>query len=218
MTATLTYNSLVQLVQTYCDRTDDPFVSTIPTFIANAEARLARELKVLGFLKAVTSTFTPGTAILAKPALWRETVSFNVGSGTGGNTRNTIVPRTYEYLRTYWPDPSQTGQPKYYCDYDYTHWLVSPTPGIDPVTGLAYPFEVLYYELVEPLDANNQTNFLTDYAPDMLLFAVLLETAPFLKDDERIQTWQARYDRCLQAEVQANVRRVVDRSNIAVEK
>ena len=218
MTATLTYNSLVDLVKTYCDRNDDPFVSTIPQFVANAEARLARELKVLGFSRVVTGTFTPGTAILQKPALWRETISINVGSGARSNTRNQIYARPYEYLRSYWPDPTQTGQPRYYADYDYKHWLVAATPGMNPATGAPYPFEISYYELVQPLDNANQTNFLTDYAPDMLLFAVLLETAPFLKDDERIATWQARYDRCLQGEMAQGARRTTDRASIANEK
>lgn len=211
MTAQMTYNSLVASIEAYLDRNDSELLANIPQFIKNAETRVARELRILAFISVVTNTFTPGTAIVSKPANWRETVGINVGSGTGYNTRNAVLPRTYDYLREYWPDPSQTGLPKYYADYDLDHWLVVPTPAA------AYPFEVSFYQLLAGLDANNQTNVLTDYAPDMLLYACLLETAPYLKDDERIQTWQARYDRCLQAEVMDDIRNLIDRQIKATE-
>jgi hypothetical protein len=211
MTAQMTYTSLVASIEAYLDRNDAELLANIPQFIKNAETRVARELRILAFITPVTGTLTPGTAIVAKPANWRETVSMDLGTGEGNNTRNPVMPRTYEYLRSYWPTPTLTGVPKYYADYDREHWLVAPTPAA------AYPFEVLFYQQVAGLDATNQTNVLTDYAPDMLLYACLLETAPYLKDDERIQTWQSRYDRCLQAEVMDDVRNLIDRQVKAAE-
>lgn len=212
MSAVLTYDTLVANLESYLDRDDAKTIARIPTFILNAQTRVCRELRILGFIKPVTATFTTGEAIVPKPALWRETVSWNIGTGTGNNTRKILLPRTYEYIRSLWPDATQTGQPRYYADYDYNHWIVGPTPSA------AFPFEVLYYRLMEPIDATTQTNFLTDYAPDMLLYACLLETAPYLKDDERIQTWQSRYDRCLQAEMLDDIRDLIDRSQQSSEK
>jgi hypothetical protein len=211
MSAQMTYTSLVASIEAYLDRSDAELIANIPQFIKNAEVRVARELRILAFITAATDTFTPSQAIVAKPANWRETVSINVGTGTGNNTRNPVLPRTYDYLRSYWPDPTVTGVPKYYADYDLNHWLVAPTPTA------AYPFEVVYYQLLQGLDAAHQTNVLTDYAPDMLLYACLLESAPYLKDDARIATWQARYDRCLQAEVLDDVRNLIDRQINATE-
>lgn len=211
MAATMTYSFLVDAIQSFLDRTDDKLLNQIPTFILNAQTRVARELRILPFTNVVTDTFTPGVAVVAKPANWRETLSMNVGTGIGNNTRSTVYPRKYEYLREYWPDPTQTGTPRYYADYDYDHWLVAPTPAT------ASPFEVAYTSLTQPLDDEHQTNALTEYAPDMLLYACLLETAPYLKDDERVQTWQQRYDRCLMAEVVDDVRNLIDQSIKATE-
>ena len=122
--------------------------------------------------------------------------------------RTAILPRSIEYCNEYWPDRTQTGTPKFYADYDYTNWLVIPTPQI------AYPFEILYYQQPEPLSDTNQTNWLTMYARDLLLYASLLETAPYLKNDARIAMWQERYDRSAGAISGQNRSRVNDASII----
>jgi hypothetical protein len=72
--------------------------------------------------------------------------------------------------------------------------------------------EVLYYEQPQLLGEDTQTNWLTEYAPDVLLYAALLEASPFLKKDERIQTWQAMYDRAAQALSGEDLKRIMDRA------
>jgi len=62
------------------------------------------------------------------------------------------------------------------------------------------------------LDDDNQDNWLTKYAPDALLYAVLLEATPFLKNDERIATWQAMYDRASAALSGEDMKRMLDRA------
>ena len=94
----------------------------------------------------------------------------------------------------------------FYADYDYQHWLVTPTPAS------AQTLEVMYYEQPALLGDDSQTNWLTEYAPDLLTYATLLEATPFLKNDERIQTWQAMYDRAAQALNGEDLKRIMDRS------
>lgn len=62
------------------------------------------------------------------------------------------------------------------------------------------------------LGDDQQTNFITEYAPDLLLYATLLESAPFLKNDERITTWQTMYDRAAKALDNEDVGRILDRT------
>jgi hypothetical protein len=95
--------------------------------------------------------------------------------------------------------------PKFYADYDYTHWLVAPTPAA------AYDFEVLYYERVQPLDSSNQTNWFTIYAPQALLYGSLLQAMPFLKNDERMGMWQQQYDLIINTLKAEDVQRIADR-------
>jgi hypothetical protein len=147
-----------------------------------------------------------GQATIDKPARWRKTVSMNV---TVGGQRQPVLLRKYEYLREYWPDPAQEDVPKYYCDYDYTHWLVAPTPADD------YSYEVLYYERLAPLDSSNQSNWFTQYAPQALLYGSLLQAMPFLKNDERMQMWQAQYDQIVNVLKTEDTLRIGDRQAVA---
>jgi len=194
MAYVLTYDNLVDLLEVYLERTDSTLVDKIPTFVLLAQTRISREIKQLGTRMVVNATFSSGTAVIQKPNDWRETISINYGTSTSSNTRVTLLPRSYEYCREFWPDPTQTSSDvKYYSDYNYNYWLVTPTPNS------AYPFEVMYYNTLKPIDDTTQTNWVTQYAPDLLLYACLLETAPFLKVDDRIPVWQQLYDRALAA-------------------
>ena len=209
----MTFTELQGDVRNYLERgysaAVDPIVyQQIPRLITLAERRIATDLKIQGFIVALTSTMVAGTSVYAKPDRWKSTISINFGTGAGNTVRTPLFARSYEYVRNYWPDEALTDQPKYYADYNYNNWLVGPTPDQD------YPFEVLYYELPPLLSDVVQTNWLTEYAPQLILYGALLEATPFLKNDERIQVWQGFYDRSLQAINNEDLKRIVDRATI----
>ena len=204
----MTYDSLVENIQSYLERNDTATLDKIPLFIMLAEQVIASKIKFLGNLTVNTSNMVANNAVIAKPARWHKTVSMNI---TVAGEREPVLLRKYEYLRNYAPDPTATGIPKYYADYDYTNWLVAPTPAV------AYAFEVLYYERVQPLDSTNQTNWFTIYAPQALLYGSLLQAMPFLKNDERLPMWQAQYDAIMTTLAEEDKLRVADRQAIAVD-
>jgi hypothetical protein len=212
MATTMTFTTLQQDVRRYLERgtsyASDPVVfEQIPRLINLAERRIARELKVQGFINIVTGTLQSGVAVYDKPDRWRDTVSINIGTGVNNNTRKVLFTRAYEYLLSYWPDRTATDQPLFYSDYDYSHWLFAPTPDAD------YPFEVLYYELPPLLDDAVQTNWLTEFAPQLLLYGALLEATPFLKNDERIPVWQNMYDRAAAMLNGEDLAKILDRAS-----
>jgi hypothetical protein len=203
--AVMTYDSLVNDIQTYLERTDTQTLEKIPQFIMLAEQIIAAEIKFLGNLTVATSTMVQAENVIPKPARWRKTVSMNV---TVAGKRQPVLLRTYEYIREYWPDPTSTDTPLFFCDYDYQHWLIGPTPAAD------YAYEVLYYERVQPLDSSNQSNWFTQYAPQAMLYGTLLQAMPFLKNDERMPMWQSNYDRIIEVLKTENVTRAADRQAI----
>ena len=216
MATTMTFTTLQQDVRRYLERggsyASDPVVfEQIPRLINLAERRIARELKIQGFINVVTGTLQSGVAVYDKPDRWRDTVSINIGTGQNNNTRKVLFARAYEYLLSYWPDRTATDEPIFYSEYDYDHWLIAPTPDAD------YPFEVLYYELPPLLDDAVQTNWLTDYAPQLLLYGTLLEATPFLKNDERIPVWQNMYDRAAAMLNGEDLSKILDRASVRKE-
>jgi len=204
----MTYDSLVENIQSYLERTDTATIEKIPLFIMLAEQVIASQIKFLGNLTVNTSAMVIGEATIQKPARWHKTVSMNV---TVSGERQPVLLRKYEYLREYWPNPTDEGVPKFYCDYDYDHWLIAPTPDV------AYNFEVLYYQRVQPLDSSNQTNWFTNYAPQALLFGSLMQAMPFLRNDERMPFFQQQYDLIMQTLMAEDRLRVADRQAIAVD-
>jgi len=203
----MTYDSLTSTVLQYLERQDAAVVNAIPTFITLCEFEIAQEIKTLGQLTVANSTMTPDNPVLAKPARWRKTVSMSVNNGT---SMQPVLVRKFEYLKNYWPDVTQTDTPVYYADTDYEHWYLAPTPD------QAYTFEVLYYERIAPLSSTNQTNWLTQYAPNAMLYGTLLQAMPFLKNDARA-IFQQKYSEAIAALKTEDMARVADRQAVAVD-
>jgi hypothetical protein len=209
MPASMTFTSLQSDIRNYLERggiTDPIVYEQIPRLITLAERRIARELKIQGFQRVVNTTLQSGVAVYPKPDRWRDTISINIGTGANNNTHTPVFARSYEYIRQYWPNETQTDQPEFYADYNYNFWIFGPTPDAD------YPMEVLYYELPPLLDEVTQTNWMSEYAPNLLLYGSLVEATPFVKDDQRVQLWQSYYDRALAALNGEDLQKIVDRS------
>lgn len=165
------------------------------------------------------TTYNTGTGAAVITAVTQLSFSYTQGSLTEGLTVDTsglvsppmeraafVTPRSYEYIRDYWPDSRQTDDPLYYGDYDYYHFIVGPTPR------RPNPFELNYYQQPPLLDDANQTNWLTDLQPNLLLFRTLVLAAPFLKNDERLQTWQGLYAERAQAITGQDLDKIKDRT------
>ena len=198
---------MIATVQQYLERSDAAVVNQIPTFISLAEFEIAQQIKTLGQIEVAQGVMSVGNPVVPKPARWRKTVSMSVVDSTG--KRNPVFLRKYEYLTNY-NAQSASGLPLYYGDYDYDNWYVSPIPNA------AYQFEVLIYQRLQPLSSVNQTNWITNNAPNAMLFGTLLQAVIYLKDDAR-QIFQQKYDMAMQALKAEDVTRVGDRSAIAVD-
>ncbi len=214
MATNITFDTLQSDIRAYIERgssADAIVFDQIPRLINQAERRVATELKIQGFINVVSTTLVAGQSVYDKPDRWRDTVEFNIAVGAGFSSAKTLFGREYGYCRNYWPDPSQQAEPEFYADYDYSHWLITPTPDA------AYPVEIIYYQLLPLLDDANQTNWLTEYAPRLLLYATLLEATPFLKDDSRIPVWQGFYDREAGMTNGQDLAKILDRSAVRKE-
>ena len=205
----MTFTSLQATLRKYIERgstTDVSVYEMLPELINIAERNIAIDLNVTGIREVVSSAMVAGTSVYQKPTGWRRTVSINFGGGTGLDQRTSLFPRSYEYCRSYWPDDTQLSAPKFYAEYSDQYMLITPTPDA------AYPFEMTYYAKPTLLDDANQTNWITENWPQLLLYASLREIAPFMKQEERMATWESMYQKLLSAITGDDLKKVVDRS------
>ena len=200
----MTYDNLTSNVLQYLERKDASTVEQIPNFIMLAEFEIAEMMKSLGQQAVAEATMEAGNPVIPKPARWRKTTSFNL---TVNGVKQPVFLRKYEYLINY-SSGANTNTPLYYADYDYDNWLVSPTPDKN------YTFEVLYYERIQPLSSENQTNWLTRNAPNAMLYGTLLQAMPFLKNDQRV-IFQQKYTEAITALSNEDKLRIADRQAIA---
>ncbi len=216
MPQVMTYSSLLSDLQNYLQRYDATILNQIPRFMMLAQQAVTRDLKILGFREEVTGAFDPGiqtTGLMAKPSDWRKNISFYVSTGASFNNHSPVLFRGYEFVRTIYPNSTVTGTPRYYADADWNHWLIGPSPNIS----IAPYFKIPYYGTLVFIDPTSQTNWLTENAPDWLLYRCLLEASGFVKTDERTPAWQAQYDKATQSLLKQEIKGMIDRQGSMVE-
>jgi len=64
-----------------------------------------------------------------------------------------------------------------------------------PEPDATYTLKMTYWQKLTALSASNTTNWLITNHPDIYIYGCLLESAPYLKDDARLQLWQEQLER-----------------------
>jgi len=65
-----------------------------------------------------------------------------------------------------------------------------------PVPDIEYTLEIIYYQRIPSL-ATFTTNWMMDNNPDAYLYGTLMQSAPYLHADERIQVWAGKFQQIL---------------------
>jgi len=176
-----TYSDLKTKVASYLARTD--LTDQIPDFIRFAELRLRRELRIRQMLKSVTTTTTGGDSTVELPSDFLEARDFYVST-------NPIQPLTYSSPAIFSRNTKSTTSGK---PLDYT--ILAAEFKLSPIPDTTYTLELLYFAAPTFLGDSNSSNIFMANAPDVLLYASLLEAEPYLMNDARIQVWGSLYDR-----------------------
>jgi hypothetical protein len=95
-------------------------------------------------------------------------------------------------MTEYWPDRTATGTPKYYADWDRDTHYVAPTPSANTEVELAY------LRMPDNLSASNTSTWISQNAPNVLLYGCILEGLAYLKGPtDMIQYYQGQYENAL---------------------
>lgn len=180
-----TYAELQAEVADFLNR--DDLTAVIPSFIQMAEAQLNRDVRHRNM--EVRKDAQIDDQYLATPSDFLEVVRLRL-MGTTQQAMN-LVSRD-EMADWRYNNSDVAGKPLYYC-VSGCEFELYPTPDS------TYDIEILYVQKIPALTDENTTNWLLTDAPDLYLYAVLVETAIYLRDDERLASFGAMYQSKLAA-------------------
>jgi hypothetical protein len=179
------YTELKSAVADWLNRAD--LASVIPSFISLAESQFNRDERLRTRDAIVRATATIDEQFEALPSDYSEMQNFQINSQTPFRRLEFL---TLNQMDEYKRDFTTAGVPKYYS-------IVGNQLEFLPVPGDSYTAEMVYYAKLTPLSNTNPTNWLLTKHPDIYLYGALIQTAPYLKDDERVGTWANLYERGL---------------------
>ena len=187
-----TYAQLKTAVQDYCETAETTFVSTLPTFIKEAEERILKNVEMPVFRKNMTGQVGSGNTYLKLGDDFLAPYSLAV---IASDVYSYLLYKHVSFIRDYTPNASTTGQPKYYALFDDDTFILAPTPD------QTYTVELHYKYRPASLTAGSDggTTSISDNAPDALLYGTLVEAATFLKVPEEVALYQQRFDMALKS-------------------
>ena len=181
--ALTTYTELKTSIGDWLNRSD--LTAAIPDFISLAEAQIERTLRTRQMIVRANASFDAQYG--AVPADFLETKSLKL---TSTNPETPLSFLSIDALDAEMTKHTASGRPKFFGIVGGQFRLV-PTPDAN------YTTELTYYAKLTKLSSSVASNFLLASSPDIYLYGALLQAAPYLQDDARIQTWATLYERAL---------------------
>lgn len=184
MSGIVDYASLQTTVTEYLARDQDTtLIARIPTFIQLTEAKLNRVLMVRQMEQRSTALIDITQSepeFIALPSDFQSMRRVRLSSVTGKPPLEFKSGTQMDEWR--YSNSDTPGRPLYFTVFGTEIELV-PSPDAD------YVVEMIYRQNIPALSATNTTNWLLTLAPDLYLYGALMESAPYIKEDARIQTW-----------------------------
>jgi hypothetical protein len=171
-----TYSDLLASIAAWLMR--DDLTAVIPDFITLAESDMNSRLRLRSMLTRSTATLDEGYETLPTDFLgmWRVVVN---------DERISFAPT--DLLAQYALD--WAGEAPLYFSIVGDQLQLVPTP-----TALATAtIEMTYYARPSALSETNTSNAILAASPAIYLYGSLLQAAPYLGDDARVQTWGQLY-------------------------
>lgn len=181
----LTYTSLKSTLQSFLvenaiSLSSQDYTANIDTIIQMGEEKLVRDLDLDIFDVDATAATANGVETLTKPTgyLAPRTLRYTV---SGAQTF--LLPRTVEYVRDY----GGSGNPLYYAELTDTTWALAPVPTSTITVNVRYVKRPVSIVTTSP-------SWMGTNAGDALLYACLIASEEFLKDETRGKVWKDKYE------------------------
>ena len=186
-----TLATLKTAVKDYCETSETTFDSQLDTFIKESEERILKNIELPVFRKNVTGTADADNSYLQTPSDFLAPYSLAV---INSSQYEYLLFKHVSFIRSYTPNSSTTGAPKYYGLFDDATFILAPTPD----SGYTFELHYKYRPASLTAGADSATTWLSD-APDALLYGTLVESATFLKAPEEIAQYEQRFGQAIAA-------------------
>lgn len=154
----------------------------IPDFITFGENKIYRELRLRAMETSLNITISSG--VIAVPSGYVELKHAYVD----GSPTTPLTRKSAQWIYEHYPARSAGGKPAY-IGRDADNFIFGAYPDSE------YTIKGTYYKRLDALSDSNTSNWFIVNASDLLLFAALCEAEPFIKNDERIQLWEMKYEK-----------------------
>lgn len=178
-----TYAELRTSIADWLNRSD--LSATIPDFISLAEAQIERTLRTRQMIVRANASLDAQYGTV--PSDFLEVKSLKL---TSTNPPTPLSFMSIDALDQQSSSYTASGKPKFFG-------VVGNQLRIQPTPDGTYTAELTYYAKLTKLSNSVTSNWLLASSPDIYLYGALLQAAPYLQDDARIQTWATLYERAL---------------------
>jgi hypothetical protein len=188
----MNYSELLTNVRNYTEVESEVLSdSVINVFINSVENRVNREIDIDSFRKFQFSSFTIGSPFVTMP----DDFAFERGVQIKDqitNDRTWLEQRDTTFVDEFNKDRSDTGTPKYYANWDENTLIVAPAPDA------AYEIELWYNKTPDHLSSTNTTTYLSNNAPEVLIYGAVSEAFSYLKNPPYVQLYEQKYAQAVQ--------------------
>mgnify|MGYP003625196827 CR=1 FL=1 len=190
--AGFTYSTLKTAIQDYLDNTETTFVNNLDTFIQTTEERILKAVQLPVFRKNVTGAAAQGNTYLAVPSDFLSPFSLALIDGSGAYSY--LLLKHVSWIRDYTPIPTTQGDPLFYGQFDENTFILAPAPSTN------FTFELHYNYRPSSLTTvgNDNQSWLSDNAPNAMLYGSLVEGAVFMKEaPDTIMLYEQKFQEAL---------------------
>lgn len=179
-----TYDGLKAEIADWLNRGN--LTANIPTFIALFEARMNRELRVREMETRSTATLSDQFLALPTGFLSMKQLQLNASI-----TAPLLFVSATELDNERKRCADVAGQPRIFS-------IIGSEIEVAPAPDASYEIEMVYHTKIPALAADNQTNWVLESHPDLYLYGSLLQSAPFVQEDERIELWASLVNKTME--------------------
>ena len=178
-----TYAELKQAIQDYAENTESTFVNNLPIFIRTAEERILKSVQLSLFRKNATATLSANAQYLPCPEDFLAPWSLSLTGASGD--KEFLLFKSANFVQEVNPDPSDTGVPRYYAQFDVNNFIVAPSADGSYTAELHY----LYRPTSITAGADSGTTWLSVNAELSLLYGALVEAYIFMKGEQDLMSY-----------------------------